>query len=96
MGNISVMQPFEVYYTPKNWNEKMLNDKHFKVLMYEPDSNKVFPNLSTPVKGGIAITYYDNQANFAPIKIFTKFTELNSILNKVQKSNPQSLEDRKI
>lgn len=84
---------FNAGYTPKNWNEKMLNDKHFKVLMYEPDSNKVFPNLSTPVKGGIAITYYDNQADFVPIKIFTKFTELNSILNKVQKSNPQSFED---
>lgn len=39
--------------TSKSWNEKMLKDKHFKVLHYEQDSSKVFAN--TDIKGGIAI-----------------------------------------
>lgn len=84
---------FNAGYTPKSWNEKMLNNKHFKVLMYEPDSDKVFPNLSTPLKGGVAVTYYDHNADFGIIGIFTKFPELNSILNKVQKTHPKSFED---
>lgn len=29
----------------------MLNDEHLKIPYYEPDSNKVFPGLSTPIKG---------------------------------------------
>lgn len=48
---------FNAGSTPKAWNEKMLNDTHFKVLEYEPDSSKIFPN--TDVKGGISITYHD-------------------------------------
>ena len=50
---------FNAGSTPKAWNEKMLQDPHFKVLEYEEDSDKVFPNLSTPIKGGIVITYRD-------------------------------------
>lgn len=34
---------FNAGSTPKAWNEKKLNDIHFKVLSYEPDSNKIFP-----------------------------------------------------
>lgn len=84
---------FNAGYTPKSWNEKMLNDPHFKVLYYEPDSTKVFPGLSTPLKGGVAVTYYDHSSDFGIIGTFTKYPELNSILNKVQKSNPRSLEE---
>ena len=54
---------FRAGYTPKDWNEKMLYDKHFKVLCYEPKSNKIFTN--TDIKGGVAITYRDNQKDFA-------------------------------
>jgi type II restriction enzyme len=68
--------------TPKKWNEERLADKHFKVLRYEPDSKIYFSN--TDIKGGIAITYRDANADFGSIKIFTSFTELNSILQKVQ------------
>ena len=32
---------FNAGYTPKEWNKKMLNDEHFKVLFYEPDCTKV-------------------------------------------------------
>ena len=41
---------FDAGQTPKEWNQKMLNDEHFKVLSYEPDSSKVF--RSVDIKGG--------------------------------------------
>ena len=46
---------FDTGFTPKAWNEKMLNDEHFKILKYEPDSSKVFPN--TTITGGLVISY---------------------------------------
>lgn len=64
----------------------MLNDKHFKVLCYEPDSDKIFPTLSTPIKGGIAITYHDRSKDYGEIGTFTPYSELNDIFHKV-KSN---------
>lgn len=73
---------FNAGYTPKAWNEKMLSDTHLKVLFYEADADKVFPNKD--IKGGVAITYRDTTQQFAPIEIFTKFNELNSILDKVR------------
>ena len=73
---------FNAGYTPKQWNEKMLNDPHFKVLHYEPDCEKIFPG--TDIKGGIAITYRDADKEFGAIGIFTKYEELNSILKKVK------------
>ena len=41
---------FNAGSTPKAWNEKMLNDEHFKVLYYEEDGHKIFPTLSTPLR----------------------------------------------
>lgn len=75
--------------TPTEWNKKMLNDSHFKVIRFEPVANKVFPNVS--FKGGVAIHYYDHDANFEPIIQFTEFSELNSILKKVLKLKNKSL-----
>lgn len=72
---------FNAGQTPKAWNKQMLEDKHLKVLYYEQDSSKVFPN--TDIKGGIAVTYRDNSSNFGAIETFTSFEELNSILHKV-------------
>lgn len=46
---------FEAGQTPKEWNRKMLNDEHLKVLYYESDSSKVFPSVQ--LKGGVSITY---------------------------------------
>ena len=77
---------FKAGYTPKAWNEKILNDKHFKVIYYEPFSEKVFPNVD--IKGGVAISYYDSTQSFAPIGTFTQFTELNSLLDKVKANVP--------
>lgn len=78
---------FDAGSTPRAWNKKMLNDKHFKVLRFEEDSNLFFPNLASPLKGGIAITYHDDTRVIGPIGVFTKFEELRAILQKVSKAS---------
>lgn len=71
---------FNAGSTPKDWNKKMLNDEHFKVLFYEQDSSKVFSN--TDIKGGVVVSYRDNTQDYGAIETFTPFLELNSILKK--------------
>ena len=83
---------FRAGSTPKDWNEKMLNDPHLKVLSYEVNASKVFPN--TDIKGGVAVTYRDNTRLFGPIGVFTAYPELNSIMHKAApKTGEQSLSD---
>lgn len=72
---------FNAGNTPKVWNEKMLQDRHLKVLWYEQDSGRVFEN--TYITGGVAITYHDTTKDFGCIETFTSFPELNTILKKV-------------
>lgn len=72
---------FNAGSTPKVWNNKMLDDEHFKVLHYEANSKNVFSN--TDIKGGVVISYRDSGKNYGKIKTFTAFDELNSILKKV-------------
>ena len=84
---------FNAGSTPKKWNKKKLEDKHFKVLNYEANSDLIFPSLSTPIKGGIAITYYDKGKDFGAIGVFTKFNELNTIIKKVISNMELSLKD---
>ena len=73
---------FNAGRTPKEWNQKMLNDEHFKVLSYENDASKVFPG--TDIKGGVAVTYHSDNKKFDPIEVFTMFPEMNSLLGKVK------------
>ena len=73
---------FNAGKTPKSWNTKILNSKHYKVCYYNQNSSEVF--LGTDIKGGVAITYYDAQKIQGPIGTFTHFKELNSILKKVE------------
>ncbi|WP_438588762.1 Eco57I restriction-modification methylase domain-containing protein [Dubosiella newyorkensis] len=80
---------FNAGATPKQWNERMLNDPHFSVLMYEQKSADVFPN--TDIKGGVAVTYWNRFTELGPIITFTPFEELNSILRKVEGTHPNSL-----
>lgn len=72
---------FNAGKTPKAWNEKMLADEHFKILYYESESVKIFPN--TDIKGGIAISYYDKTKKFKPINNFITNDILRSILDKI-------------
>ena len=78
---------FNAGKTPAVWNRKKLSDDHFKVLYYQQNSAKVFPN--TDIKGGVAITYRDNNKYFGAIDTFVAYKELNSILHKVWDSNDQ-------
>ncbi|MCK6067616.1 MULTISPECIES: Eco57I restriction-modification methylase domain-containing protein [Microbacterium] len=74
---------FDAGFTPKAWNEKMLADEHLKVAYFESDSNRLFPSLADPIKGGIAVTYRDSERTLGPIGFFAKHPELSSILQKV-------------
>ncbi|MBR4171160.1 MAG: Eco57I restriction-modification methylase domain-containing protein [Kiritimatiellae bacterium] len=80
---------FNSGYTSKAWNGKMLNDSHFKVLEYIQKSEDVFAN--TDITGGIVISYRDVAKNFIPIRTFTTFQELNSLLRKVSSKGEKSL-----
>ena len=76
---------FNAGKTPKEWNNKVLNDKHFKVIWYESDSRKVFPNVD--IKGGVAVTFRNSQQKFQEIGIFTTYPEQSSIISKVLSDN---------
>lgn len=72
---------FNAGRTPKDWNAKMLNDDHLKILDYQQDAKSVFPN--TDIKGGVVISYHDSGKSFGKIGTFTVFEELNMILKKL-------------
>lgn len=80
---------FNAGQTPKEWNEKMLNDEHLKVVFFEPDSNKVFPALPTPIKGGVCVTLRNEDINYGKIGMFTRYPLLTSIIKKVVFNNKQ-------
>lgn len=73
---------FNAGSTPKEWNQKILHDPHFKILHYEEDCSKIFSN--TEIKGGIAISYRDENKEFGGIEIFTPQQQLNTILRKIK------------
>lgn len=75
--------------TPKSWNEKMLHDPHLKVIYFEKKSANIFPR--TDIKGGVVVTLRDETQNFGEIGVFTGYSELDSILKKVEPSTSQSL-----
>ncbi len=77
---------FDAGATPKDFNRRMLNDPHFKVLDYAPDASKYFKGVD--IEGGVAITQYDNTKTFEPIGTFTPWQELNTIHRKVCVDNP--------
>ena len=76
---------FNAGATPKEWNEKMLKDPHFKVMHFEQNSANIFKN--TDIKGGVAITYRDTTKNYGAIQIFSPFEEMNSIRAKAAPTN---------
>ena len=80
---------FNAGSTDKNWNKKMLTDKHIKVEYYEQNSAKVFSN--TDIKGGVAVLYHDKNKDFGEIGTFTSYVELNSILLKVVSLTEETL-----
>lgn len=83
---------FNAGFTPKDWNEKMLADEYLRVAYFESDSNLLFPSLTDPIKGGIAVTYRDSERKLGPIGFFTRHPELNTILHKVLDSGATSID----
>ncbi|WP_311650372.1 Eco57I restriction-modification methylase domain-containing protein [Selenomonas artemidis] len=73
---------FDAGRTPKEWNERMLQDPHLKVLFYEQDASKMFSN--TDIKGGVVITYRDEDQDFGAVETFVVYSEVNDILRKVK------------
>ncbi len=84
---------FNAGSTPSAWNKKILNDEHFKVLNYEPNSDNVFPGLSTPIKGGVAIHYRDDNKIFGSVNTFTVYPILNQIFKKVRGADKSTITD---
>lgn len=82
---------FKAGKTPKDWNDKILSDPHFKVVDYWVKSIDVFNNVD--VKGGIAITMWNEKEKCGPIGFFSPYPEVRTILNKVQSYNSQSFSD---
>ena len=82
---------FNAGKTPKEWNNKILNDNHFKVISYFRSSNEVFSNVD--IKGGVAISLRDKSKNFGKIGAYVVQEEAKSILNKIHSINFDSLSE---
>ncbi|MBQ8678877.1 MAG: Eco57I restriction-modification methylase domain-containing protein [Treponema sp.] len=82
---------FNAGKTPKDWNQKVLNDDHFKVVRYWANSSQLFPDVD--IKGGVAITHWDNKIDFGKIGTFVAFEELRSILKKVKNGEFKTFAD---
>lgn len=80
---------FNAGQTPVSWNEKMLNDPHLKVIYFEQKSSNIFPN--TDIKGGVAITYRDENIEFGKIGTFISNETLKNIAEKVKETLGNSL-----
>lgn len=82
---------FNAGKTPKDWNEKVLNDDHLKVVWYKSNSTEVFPNVD--IKGGVAVMFRDAKRNFGKLGVFTTYPELNSILRKVRLLTTETIDN---
>jgi len=82
---------FNAGATPKDWNQKMLNDPHFNVLKYEANSQKVFAGVD--IKGGVAVTIWDKNSTDGGLGgTFVAFEELRSALQKTRYKSDDSIQ----
>ncbi|MBR4384075.1 MAG: Eco57I restriction-modification methylase domain-containing protein, partial [Selenomonadaceae bacterium] len=77
---------FDAGATPKDFNRRMLDDPHLKVVDFDYDTQKYFRRGD--IEGGVAITFHDNTQNFGAIGTFIPFDELESIHQKIVVDNP--------
>ena len=80
---------FNAGLTPAQWNQKMLNDKHLKVVYYTSDCTECFPN--TAINGGVAIMLRNQDEEYTPITMFLPDENLRSIASKFDPNSPNSL-----
>lgn len=84
---VSLIHParflFNAGATPKEWNKQMLNDPHLSLLLYEPNSQKIFSGVD--IKGGICITLWNkNNPGGGLGGKFVSHPELGGILAKTK------------
>ena len=68
---------FNAGKTPKAWNEKMLNDEHYKVVNYWSKGSDVFDSVT--IKGGVAVTMWNQEVNYGAIGTFITQQDLGEI-----------------
>lgn len=76
---------FNAGATPKNWNQKMLNNEHVKVLYYKENSSDIFQNVD--IKGGVAITEINNAKTYKKIRFYMRDSMMKSFYDKVSAIN---------
>ena len=72
---------FHAGQTPAEWMDRILADRHLKVVDYFQKSTDVFPTVD--IKGGVVVTLRDARQDTGGIGFFSPFPELVSILHKV-------------
>lgn len=82
---------FDAGKTPSKWNKMMLNDTHFKVIDYFPDSKEVFSNVD--IKGGVAISLWNKNKEFGAIETYIPNPIVKSILTKAKEKTSNNLSD---
>lgn len=80
---------FNAGFTPTEWNDKVLNDPHFRIVSYKANSTEIFPTVD--IKGGVAVMYWDSKQNFGKIGTFKAYPELDRIAIKVARLKERSL-----
>lgn len=80
---------FNAGLTPPDWNKKMLEDEHLKVVYFSQDSSKCFPNVE--IKGGVAIMYRNANEDLGPIGQFIPDENLNVIASKFKEDPKNNL-----
>ena len=80
---------FNAGFTSKEWNKKMLADKHLKVEYYNQNATEIFSN--TDIKGGVVIMYRDSESNFGAIEEFIPDENLRKIAAHVKSRKQESI-----
>lgn len=76
--------------TPKSWNQKVLEDEHLSVAIFEPLSSTIFPG--TAIDGGIVVTYRDASRVIGPIGNHSHISdEAKSLVDTVARHSDTSL-----
>ena len=80
---------FDAGFTSKEWNKKMLADKHLKVEYYNQNATEIFSN--TDIKGGVVIMYRDSESDFGAIEEFIPDENLRKIAAHVKSRKQESI-----
>lgn len=75
--------------TPKNWNRKMLDDVHIKLVHYFSSSTELFPNVD--IKGGVSVIIKNTTEIFEPIETFIPYPEMKRVYKKIKKVSIDNL-----